>query len=98
VILIEKTFSMHDDDLFSANVDFQPLFLFALPSSHGLWIFFFFKFASSFQLHYRVYSVSNRNEYQESFWKVKGSRCIRFTISAPSVSRLSSECGILNVS
>jgi hypothetical protein len=49
------------------------------------WIFF--KFTLSFQLHYGpgVDSASNRKEYQESFWEVKGR-------SAPKVDNFTALC------
>jgi hypothetical protein len=48
-----------------------------------------------------VYSASNRNDYQKEtkcLWVVERIRCVRLTISLSSMSRLSRQCGILNIS
>jgi hypothetical protein len=49
-----------------------------------------------------VYSASNRNEYQKQKNNVsegvERGRCVGLTTLPPSVSRLSIQCGILNIS
>jgi hypothetical protein len=49
-----------------------------------------------------IHSASNRNEYQEQrnkcFWGIKCGRCEGLTTLPPSVSRLSIQCVILNIS
>jgi hypothetical protein len=49
----------------------------------------------------RVYSASNRNEYQEHknvLGAVERGRCVGLTTLPPSVSRLYRQCEILNIS
>jgi hypothetical protein len=60
----------------------------------------FFQITYSFQPHNspRVDSASNRNEYQESSLEVKRGRRVRLVTLPPSVSRLSTKYGILDVS
>jgi hypothetical protein len=44
-----------------------------------------------------VHSASIRNEYQKIFLGVKRGRGVRMTTSPTSVSRLSRQCGLLNI-
>jgi hypothetical protein len=50
----------------------------------------FFQFTQSFQPHYGLWvsSASNRNEYQEFSWGVKGSRRVGLRTLPPPVSRV----------
>jgi hypothetical protein len=59
-----------------------------------------FSIALILQPHYgpEVDSVSNRNEYQESSWEVKGGLYIRLTTLPPSVGRFSRKCVSIDVS
>jgi hypothetical protein len=61
------------------------------------WIF---QFTYSFQLHYGpgIDSASNRNEYQEDSWGVKGGGLVSLTNLPPSVSQQSRRCGSLDLS
>jgi hypothetical protein len=47
-----------------------------------------------------IYSASYKNKYQTQtcLWGVKHGRRLKLTASLPSVSRLSRQCGILNIS
>jgi hypothetical protein len=58
----------------------------------------FVQFTESFQPHYGpgVYSASDRNEYQESSWGIKGGPRVRLKTIPLSVSRLSTKCGNLD--
>jgi hypothetical protein len=62
--------------------------------------FDFFSLPNPF-IRFGVYPVSNRNKYQKQnkkLWGVERGKRVRLTMSPPSVSRLSIQCGILNIS
>jgi hypothetical protein len=47
------------------------------------------------------YSTSNRTEYEKqknTVWEIERGQCVRLTTLLPSVSRVSSQRGILNIS
>jgi hypothetical protein len=60
----------------------------------------FFQFTYSSRLHYGLgfYSATNRNDYKEFSWRVKRGRRLRLESRQPSVNRLSTKLGILDLS